>query len=32
VAFVEHFQWLTEEQSMKLPPEKLAELSEEIGT
>lgn len=28
---VEHFQWLTEEQSMKLPPEKLAELREEIG-
>jgi len=28
---VEHFQWLTEEQSMKLPPEKLAEVREEIG-
>jgi dCTP diphosphatase len=28
---VEHFQWLTEEQSMNLPPEKLAEVREEIG-
>src|SRR5829696_3580678 len=28
---VEHFQWLTEEQSRNLPPEKLAELREEIG-
>jgi dCTP diphosphatase len=28
---VEHFQWLTEEQSQNLPPEKLAELREEIG-
>jgi len=28
---VEHFQWLTEEQSTNLPPEKLAEVSEEIG-
>ena len=28
---VEHFQWLTEEQSQKLPPEKLAEVREEIG-
>src|ERR671911_2824959 len=28
---VEHFQWLTEEQSKNLPPEKLAELREEIG-
>src|SRR5215218_6360703 len=28
---VEHFQWLTEEQSKDLPPEKLAELREEIG-
>ncbi len=28
---VEHFQWLTEEQSRKLPPEKLAEIREEIG-
>ena len=28
---VEHFQWLTEEQSRKLPPEKLAEVREEIG-
>ena len=28
---VEHFQWLTEEQSKNLPPEKLAELRQEIG-
>lgn len=28
---VEHFQWLTEEQSRNLPSEKLAELREEIG-
>jgi dCTP diphosphatase len=28
---VEHFQWLTEEQSQNLPPEKLAEIREEIG-
>jgi dCTP diphosphatase len=28
---VEHFQWLTEEQSHNLPPEKLAEIKEEIG-
>ena len=28
---VEHFQWLTEEQSKNLPPEKLAEVREEIG-
>jgi dCTP diphosphatase len=28
---VEHFQWLTEEQSQELPPEKLAEVREEIG-
>ncbi len=28
---VEHFQWLTEEQSKNLPPEKLTELREEIG-
>ena len=28
---VEHFQWLTEEHSRKLPPEKLAEVREEIG-
>ena len=28
---VEHFQWLTEEQSHNLPPEKLAELRQEIG-
>lgn len=28
---VEHFQWLTEEQSRALPPEKLAEIREEIG-
>ena len=28
---VEHFQWLTEEQSRNVPPEKLAEVREEIG-
>jgi dCTP diphosphatase len=28
---VDHFQWLTEEQSQGLPPEKLAEIREEIG-
>ena len=28
---VEHFQWITEEQSQNLPPEKLAEIREEIG-
>ena len=28
---VEHFQWLTEVQSQNLPPEKLAEIREEIG-
>ena len=28
---VEHFQWLTEEQSQDLSPEKLAEIREEIG-
>ncbi len=28
---VEHFQWLTEEQSQNLPPEKLAEIRNEIG-
>ena len=28
---VEHFQWLTEEQSRNLPPEKLAKVREEIG-
>jgi len=28
---VEHFQWLTEEQSRDLPPQKLAEVREEIG-
>jgi dCTP diphosphatase len=28
---VEHFQWLTEEQSQNLPAEKLTELREEIG-
>ena len=28
---VEHFQWLTQEQSQNLPPEKLAEVREEIG-
>ena len=27
----EHFQWLTEEQSGNLPPDKLAEVKEEIG-
>jgi dCTP diphosphatase len=27
----EHFQWLTEEQSRNLSPEKLAEIREEIG-
>ena len=28
---VEHFQWLTQEQSRNLPPEKLAGVREEIG-
>jgi dCTP diphosphatase len=28
---VEHFQWLSEEQSRNLAPEKLAEIREEIG-
>ena len=28
---VEHFQWLTEEQSRNLPPEKLTEIRKEIG-
>jgi dCTP diphosphatase len=28
---VEHFQWLTEEQSQNLPPEKLAAIRDEIG-
>lgn len=28
---VEHFQWLTEDQSRNLPPEKLTEVREEIG-
>ena len=28
---VEHFQWLTEKESKNLPPEKLAEVREEIG-
>jgi NTP pyrophosphatase (non-canonical NTP hydrolase) len=28
---VEHFQWLTQEQSRNLPPDKLAEVREEIG-
>jgi dCTP diphosphatase len=28
---VEHFQWLIVEQSRNLPPEKLAEIREEIG-
>jgi NTP pyrophosphatase (non-canonical NTP hydrolase) len=27
----EHFQWLKEEESKNLPPEKLAEIKEEIG-
>ena len=27
----EHFQWLTEEQSGNLPPDKLAEVKEEVG-
>ena len=28
---VEHFQWLTEEQSQTLPPDKLAEVAQEIA-
>ena len=28
---VEHFQWLTEDQSQTLPPEKLAEVEQEIA-
>jgi len=28
---IEHFQWLTEERSRNLPPQKLAEVREEIG-
>ena len=28
---LEHFQWLTQEESRKLPPEKLTEVREEIG-
>jgi dCTP diphosphatase len=28
---VEHFQWLTQEQSRNIPPEKLAEVAQEIG-
>lgn len=28
---VEHFQWLTEEESRNLPPEKLQKVAEEIG-
>jgi|SRR5215211_5614133 len=28
---VEHFQWLTQEESRNLPPEKLTEIREEIG-
>src|SRR5687767_2171338 len=28
---LEHFQWLTEEQSKNLPPKKLAAMGEEIG-
>lgn len=28
---VEHFQWLTEAQSSQLPPEKLAEVADEIA-
>ena len=31
VEIVEHFRWLTEEQSQDLSPEKLAEIREEIG-
>ena len=27
----EHFQWLTEEQSRRLPPDKLAEVKDEVG-
>jgi len=27
----EHFQWMTEEQSNSLPPDKLAEVKDEIG-
>jgi dCTP diphosphatase len=29
---VEHFKWLTQEESKNLPPEKLAEVREETGT
>lgn len=28
---LEHFQWLTQEESRNLPPEKLAEVKDEIG-
>jgi NTP pyrophosphatase (non-canonical NTP hydrolase) len=28
---VEHFQWLTEEQSASLPPDKLAEVEQELA-
>ena len=28
---VEHFQWLTQEESLNLSPEKLAEISDEVG-
>jgi NTP pyrophosphatase (non-canonical NTP hydrolase) len=28
---LEHFQWITQEESRNLPPEKLAEVREEIG-
>lgn len=28
---VEHFQWLTEEESYNLPPEKIEKIKEEIG-
>lgn len=28
---VEHFQWLTQEESLNLNPEKLAEISDEVG-
>jgi dCTP diphosphatase len=28
---VEHFQWLSQEESRNLPPERLAEVREEIG-
>lgn len=31
VEIIEHFQWLTQEESRNLPPEKLVEVREEIG-